>query len=180
MARLTPEKREDIKSALLLGDSQYKVAQEFEVSSATVNKIFKELDKETLKQTKSLVKEEVAIKTVLSEQSERFSKSFDDKVNDEIRRRGLVFGVIEKALELNQDILKANKTYEKVNVGDGVQQFEPRELNTTDIKNIIEGTDKASITLGVNQRHANSQVQINNTNAQQNNVKTLDDFYEEL
>lgn len=46
MARLTDKQREDIKNALLLGDSQYKVAQDFEVSSATVNKIFKELDEQ--------------------------------------------------------------------------------------------------------------------------------------
>lgn len=43
MARLTDKQREDIKNALLLGDSQYKVSQNFNISSATVNKIFKGL-----------------------------------------------------------------------------------------------------------------------------------------
>lgn len=169
MARLTEERREDIKNALLLGDSQYKVSQDFEVSSATVNKIYKSIPQEELDKVKDIVKDEVTIKTTLSEQSERFVKAFDDKVNDEIRRRCLIFNASELLVKRTTDVLNSNQTVEKVNVGDGVQQFEPRQLNTTDLKNIGETLDKASVTLGVNQRHANSQVNIQNTNAQQTN-----------
>ena len=39
-----------------------------------------------------------------------------------------------------------------------------------DIKDLVDANDKLSITLGVNQRHANSQVNISNTNAVQNNL----------
>ena len=42
-----------------------------------------------------------------------------------------------------------------------------------DMKHIVDSIDKASITLGVNQRHANSQVNISNTNAVQNNNTPL-------
>ena len=45
--------------------------------------------------------------------------------------------------------------------------------NPNDIKTIIEASDKASLTLGVNQRHANSQINVTNTNAQQNNNTIL-------
>ena len=47
-----------------------------------------------------------------------------------------------------------NKVVDKLSCGDGVQNFEPRELNTTDLKNLSDTIDKASITLGVNQRHS--------------------------
>ena len=48
-----------------------------------------------------------------------------------------------------------------------------------DIKDLVDANDKLSITLGVNQRHANSQVNISNTNATQiNNNKSIDDFYD--
>lgn len=171
MARLTPEKKEDIKNALLLGDSQYKVSQDFEVSSATVNKIYKSIPKEDLEKVKDIVKDEVAIKTILSEQSERFSKSFEDKVNDEVRRRGLVFNASELLIKRTANVLAENKTVEKINVGDGMQQFESRELNPTDLKNLGETLDKASITLNVNQRHANSQVTVNTQN---NNMQQLE------
>jgi len=46
--------------------------------------------------------------------------------------------------------------------------IEKDNMPINDIKTIIEANDKASITLGVNPRHANAP-QINNTNAQQNN-----------
>lgn len=175
MARLTDKQREDIKNALLLGDSQYKVAQDFEVSSATVNKIFKELDEETIIKTKGLVKEQIAIKTVLSEQSESFSESFNDKVNEEIRRKGLVFNATEKLLKKASQMIEKNSVIDKINVGDGVQNFEPRELNTSDFKNLIDTIDKASITLGINPRHANTNIKVDNNNLQQTNL-TIEDI----
>ena len=177
MARLTDKQREDIKNALLLGDSQYKVAQDFEVSSATVNKIFKTLDLEVLEKTKGLVKEEIAIKTILSEQSESFSESFNDKVDEQLRRRNLECNASEKLLVKATEMIQKGQTVDKINVGAGIQQIEPRELDSSDLKNLADTIDKASITLGVNQRHSNSQVNIQNTNATQvnNNPLTLDE-----
>ena len=176
MARLTDKQREDIKNALLLGDSQYKVAQDFEVSSATVNKIFKTLDLEVLEKTKGLVKEEIAIKTILSEQSESFSESFNDKVDEQLRRRNLVFNASEKLLVKATEMIKKGQTVDKINVGAGIQQIEPRELDSSDLKNLADTIDKASITLGVNQRHSNSQVNIQNTNAVQAVTKIEREF----
>jgi len=44
------------------------------------------------------------------------------------------------------------------------------------MKHIVDSIDKASITLGVNQRHANSQVNISNTNAVQSVTKIEREF----
>lgn len=53
------------------------------------------------------------------------------------------------------------------------------DLDMMGHKNAQDLIDKASITLGVSPRHANSQVNFNNTNAQQNNVpKDFNEFYE--
>lgn len=93
----------------------------------------------------------------------------DDIAYEQIRLKGLVFTGVEKAVKKMTDIIDSGTVEEKINVGDGMQKFEERKINTTDLKNALDGYDKASITLGVNQRHANSQVQINNTNAMQNN-----------
>ena len=164
MARLTQEKREDIKNALMLGDSQYKVSQQFEVSSATVNKIYKSIPVEELDKLKGIVKEEVAIKSKVVEQSERFVKAFDTKVNDELRRKNLVFGGVEKAVQKMNEIIQDGYVEDKISVGDGVQKFEQRKLNATDVKNAIDGYDKASVTLGVNERFSNSQINVNTQN----------------
>ena len=182
MARLTESQREDIKNALLLGDSQYKVAQDFEVSPATVNKIFKGLDKSLIKQTERIVNDEVAIKSILATQSERFCKSFDDKVNEQLRRQNLVFNASEKLLVKATQMIDKNQTVDKINVGTGIQQIEPRELDSSDLKNLADTIDKASITLGVNQRHSNSQININNENNQaiQNNISIEDMSQKEI
>ena len=78
----------------------------------------------------------------------------------------------KKNLNRVMDMLDKNTKFEKVGVGDGVQNFEPVELNANDYKALQEAIDKASLTLGVNSRTGN--ISINNTNAQQSvqqNVK---------
>lgn len=148
MARLTDKQREDIRNQLILGESQYSIARDYEVSSATVNKIFKTITEDEFL-TKE-VKEEIAIKSKLSTQSESLVKAFDDKVNEQLRRQNLVFNASEKILA------KAIKMTEEVD-------------NATDLKALADTVDKSSITLGVNQRH--SSTVINNANAQQNNTQ---------
>ena len=75
--------------------------------------------------------------------------------------------------------LKNNTKLEKVSIGMGSQELVEVGLSADDFKQCQDAIDKASITLGVNQRHSNSQVNISNTNATQiNNNKSIDDFYE--
>lgn len=166
MARLTDKQREDIRNQLILGESQYAIARDYEVSSATVNKIFKTISEDEFLAKE--VKDEIAIKSKLSIQSESLVKAFDDKVNEHLRRTNLVFGIQERA------VVKAGELIDYID-------------NPKDLKDLIDGVDKASITLGVNQRHSNSQVNIQNTNATQNNIeinkeivlKTLQSFDDE-
>ncbi len=155
MARLTDKQREDIKNQLILGESQYSISRDYEVSSATVNKIFK-----TIREDEFLVKEvkeEIAIKTKLFAQSESIVKAFDDKVNEQLRRQNLVFNASEKALKKLDSLIDMTE-------------------DAQDMKHIVDSIDKASITLGVNQRHANSQVNISNTNAVQTITKIEREF----
>ena len=147
MARLTDEKREDIKNALILGESQYNAAKKFSVSSATINKIFK-----SIREDEFLVKEvkaEAAIKSALNTKSERLVKAFDDKVKESLRRQNLVYGIQEKAIQKATDMLE------------GIDAAQ-------DLKHLVDAVDKASITLKVSDRHA-PKTEINNTNATQNN-----------
>ncbi len=51
---------------------------------------------------------------------------------------------------------------------DVIEQHE-HDLTSGDYKNCIEAIDKASVTLGVNERCSSSQVQVNNANNQQTN-----------
>ena len=169
MARLTDAQRENIKNALLLGDSQYKVSQDFNISSATVNKIYKSIDEKTLSEVKGIVKDEIAIKSTLANQSESFVKAFEDKVNEQLRRQNLIFNVTEKIVKninkaVTQTIPILNDKGEEIGREDLI-------LDSKSAKEYIEAVDKASITLGVNQRHSNTV--INNANLQENENKTI-------
>lgn len=97
-------------------------------------------------------------------------------IEDETRISSLITSTSSLALiRTNQMLTKGTKQvpmkvkeyHEGRAVGESYE-FIDTQLEPKDLKEITESIDKASITLGVNQRHANTQ--INNTNAQQNNT----------
>lgn len=67
--------------------------------------------------------DEIAIKSILATQSERFCKSFDDKVNEQLRRQNLVFNASEKLLVKATQMIDKNQTVDQINVGAGIQQI---------------------------------------------------------
>ena len=89
----------------------------------------------------------------------------DEIADDNIRRKKLVYGITEKALS---KIDKALSRTVIVKDEDGKETEEEVEHSSKDIRDYVEAIDKASITLGVNHRHAQP-TKIENTNAQQTN-----------
>lgn len=169
MARLTDKQRDMIISDFNIGVSQNQLALKYECSPATINKLCKGLEPKY----KDKVNTVVAIKSELSKESEYQSECFDKEVNDKLRREGLVFNATEKLLKKASQMIDKNSVVDKINVGDGVQNFEPRELNTSDLKNLSDTIDKASITLGINPRHANTNIKVDNNNTQIENNNNL-------
>jgi hypothetical protein len=89
---------------------------------------------------------------------------------EEIYNKFLITNATQLNLVRVTEHLSNNKKLEKIGIGDGIQHFEEVGLGASDYKAAQEAIDRASITLGISQRHANSQVNIQNTNAQQNNI----------
>lgn len=174
MPRLSQETKDKILDDFHLGKSQNSLSYKYKCSPATINKICKGV----VPKFKDKVNTVVSIKTDLSRESEYLNESFDKEVNEMVRKRNLVFNATEKLIVRTAEILDSNKTIEKVNVGDGVQSFEPRELNTTDLKNLSDTIDKASVTLNVNPRHSTQQINVNTQNNQVQ-VKEFSDFYDD-
>lgn len=168
MARLKQETKDKILAEFHIGKSQNWLATKYECSPATVNKICKGV----IPKYKEKVNTVATIKTELNSESEYQSECFDKEVNDLLRRKNLVYGASEKLLQRTQQMIEDNKTFEKVNIGDGVQQFEPRELNSSDYKNLADTIDRSSITLGVNDRFSQSSVQVNQA-LMQNDSKAI-------
>lgn len=169
MARLTDSTREKILADFHIGKSQNWLAREYECSPATINKLCKGV----VSKFKDKVNTVVAIKTELNSESEYQSECFDKEVNDLLRRKNLVYGGVEKAVKKMNDIIASGYVEDKINVGDGMQKFENRALNTSDVKNAIDGLDRASITLGVSDRHSNQNINLNTQNNQSTLQRTI-------
>jgi len=158
MARLKKEEKE-----LLLADfhtghyTQRDLAKKYKVSTATVSSHTKGVIPENLDKVNALV----SINAELSEQSEQKVNAVHDKVNK-----------LSKDTELIHKLTKLNLKDMSDKLSDGLVAINDNKLAQDTI-------DKASITLGVNQRHA-PKGDINSNNNQQINeivgyeVKTIE------
>ena len=140
-----------------------------------------EKEKETFKQ-----KETDLVKRV-SNLEEYQITILDDLIQEELGNKSLLFSTANLSLIRKNQILTKNTkqviAYETIysDTGKPISKKPVAvdvELEPNDLKTIDDGIDKNAISLELAQRHSNSQVQINNSNAQQTNIKSLDDFYE--
>ena len=100
---------------------------------------------------KQLISQAVALEQKKKQFNETALQIHNEIVDEKLRRETLIYNATEKA------VIKATDMLDYID-------------DASDLKSIIDGLDKASLTLGVNQRHSNSQVNIQNTNAQQTNI----------
>ena len=171
MAKITDEIKNKISADYHTNKyNQRELAKRHHISLGTINNITKGV----VPINEHLVDAKVALDKGFEERSETEMNAIMNTANDILRRQNLVFNASEKLIKRTRELVDSNKTVEKVNIGDGTQAFQERELNASDLKNLADTVDKASLTLGVNQRHSNSQVTVNNTNAQQNNSNHSD------
>jgi len=141
-----------------------------------------------IKQQKATKKQQIA--TVFNEYE---IKIIEKVVDEEAKVKELIHSTATLAVLRQNELLAKGKKQVMLKVaqydseGKRIgEDFEPYEvpLSSSDIKDVVESVDKASITLGVSQRHANSQVTVNtqNNNTQQVAVtkevvkKVLDEF----
>lgn len=139
-----------------------------EISKAQISKKSKIENWQKGNEKKQLISQAIEVTEQKETLNETALQVHNELVDEQLRRRNLVFG-------------NAEKLARKINLmTDEVEEAK-------DIKDLVDANDKLSITLGVNQRHSNSQVNIQNTNATQNNIevnkeivlKTLQSFDDE-
>ena len=179
MAKLTPQDEINLVSDWKTGRySQRDLASKYNCSKGKVSQLTEGIEKAKNDQ---VVKAQITILTAKSLLSDEEMTAIMTAAQNEVFNKGLITNATQLNLVRTMEYLTKNQKLEKINVGDGVQNFEPVGLGADDFKYCQDTIDKASITLGINPRHANSQINISNdnTNAIQNNIKTLDDFYEQ-
>jgi mRNA-degrading endonuclease HigB of HigAB toxin-antitoxin module len=94
-------------------------------------------------------------------------------VEDVVANRLQVYDISNTILKGVEKLVKGGKA-QKI-LADGV--IVECDLQAKDYKDLQDAVDKASVTLGINQRFSQSQVNIQNNN-QINQLNTIDDFYD--
>ena len=109
---------------------------------------------------------------VLAVVSEVEAEVHKEIVDEQVRRKNLIFNVTEQAIRLAGEMLKDNnkevpmKIRESLGEGASIEKVINHDttLDPLDIKNLIDGFDKASITLGINERHAKNNIAVQQVN----------------
>ena len=162
MAKITNKIKEKILADFHTGKfSQRELAKKYNASKTTIANLTKGLSPKNDR----LVEAQISLLSAQSSLTTTEMTAIMTAAKDEAYNRGLIFNATQKNLAKITQMLDKNTKYEKVGVGDGVQNFEPVELNANDYKALQDAIDKASLTLGVNQR--TSSTTINNANVQQ-------------
>lgn len=187
MAKLSDRQKNNIIAKFKTGTyTNIQLAKLYKVDEKTIRNITAGISKDNadiveagvlLEKAKKSEKTPIEISEINKAIEYRLKQEFTED-----NKRVRVYDTSFKILDAIDGILKKGKVEEKVSVGDGVQQFEERYLNASDTEKLANAVDKISVTTNVNQRHSNSQVTVNNSNlnAQQNTVRKLTDFYEDL
>jgi hypothetical protein len=133
------------------GYSQRDLASKYSCSKGKVSQLTKGIEKS---QNGHIVDAQMTILSAKSLLSDEEMTAIMNTAQELAQNKNLVFGVTQKALKKLNTLVDETET-------------------ANDLKTIIEASDRASLTLGVNPRFA-PKTEINNTNAQQNNDNQIE------
>ena len=139
-----------------------------EISKAQISKKSKIENWQKGNEKKQLITQAIEVATKKETLNETALNVHNEIVNEQLRRQNLIFNVTEKIVKninkaVTQTVPILNDKGEEIGREDLI-------LDSKSAKEYIEAVDKASLTLGVNQRHSNSTIISNNSNVQSNEL----------
>ncbi len=177
MARPSKYNWEDIEKHYRAGYSQKQITEQFGCPKSSLSeKVKKEgwVVSELAEHLNKGIVEVSELKSSLIKEDVRLCEIVEDKANEEARRKKLVTNASEAILKRVQDLADTNKKqvvmkvkeYSKDNGSSESLDMIEVALDTTDLKNMAETADKVGMTIGVVQRHANQNINVNTQNNQ--------------
>ena len=188
MAKLTERQKNNIVAKWKTGQYTLRdIANLYKVDHKTIHRIVEDVPKENADIIEAQTQLEILKKSTKTPQEiAEINKSVESRlkaINDSDSLRLKIYETQISAVDLIAKVLNKAKKQVPIKVkqydsdgrvnGETVEIVE-LELESSDLKNLVDSVDKASQTIKVNERHANTT--INNTNAQQNNENTVIEF----
>ena len=181
MAKLTERQKNNIVAKWKTGQYTLReIANLYKVDHKTIHRIVEDVPKENADIIEAQTQLEILKKSTKTPQEiAEINKSVESRlkaINDADSLKLKIYETQISAVDLIAKLLNKQKKQVPIKVkqydsdgrvnGETVEIVE-LELESSDLKNFVDSVDKASQTIKVNERHANTT--INNTNAQQNN-----------
>ena len=181
---LSDQQREKIESMLAVGGiSKRKIAKEVGCSEKTVRNVESEMELENsaLSALADLEKDNIimgkAIEKKKSALSPHLKSAYDELLLTKLQAENLALNVNNALLMKLYDMIEDGTKDEKLNVGDGMQSIEPIRYAPSDMAHIAKAAQIATDSLGITERHAKTQIGIqNNTDGQRAKIVRFDEI----
>ena len=165
MAKLSDYDKKLLVADFLTGKySQRELAKKYNISLGSVNKLTKDVEPVN----EHLVNAQISILSAKAILPIEQLNAIMNTAQEEIYNKNLITNATQLNIARTIEYLSNNKKLEKVATGKGFETLTEVGLGASDFKQCQEAIDKASITLGINQRHSNSTIISNNSNVQEN------------
>jgi len=154
--------------------SYYAVAKHYKIDKNTAQKILDGIQQENSDIVEICVVAESAKKTLKN----HLELNAVERV---IKERLKIDEISNLLLDKMKNHLQQGKAQKIVTESEGSNssaEVVEYDLQADDYKKLADAVDKASITIGVNQRHSNSQINVNTQVNNETNIKSIGDFYE--
>lgn len=181
MAKLTDRQKINLIAKWKTGQyTKVQLAKAYKVSESYVRKTIGEIPAENadiveasiiLEKAKKCDKSAIEVTAINQAVEYRLKREYSDD-----NKRVRVYDTSFEILDTINGILKKGTVTEKINKGDGVQDFEPRDINADDALKMANAVDKISQTTNVNSNRAVNEVTVNT----QNNVQQTTELNKEL
>ncbi len=135
MAKLTPAIKAQILADFDCGISQNALARKYRVSPATINKLCKGKKPQMSDLVNAKVNTEIAVARELIDKTEAQVNAFNENVSKKVNKAALIHDATARAVIRTDELLQSSES-------------------VSDHAMAIAAYDKASLTLGVNPRHA--------------------------
>jgi len=163
---ISKEKWLEVQGYYEAGLSLAKIKDKTGVDRSTISKKAKNQQWQHGRNTDYIEAKELIVEKKSTE-NQHLLNCADIVADDNIRRKNLIFGNAELMASKVPDILESfTKKDKDEETGEVTSEF---LMPSKDFKELAEANDKLSITLGVNDRHANSKVEVNTQNNNHSN-----------
>jgi len=155
--------------------SYYAIAKHYKINEKTAKKILENIPHENAYIVEVCSIAEEAIKSVKNPVE---LNAVENAVKERLKVHEITHDILDGISKLTKGGKAQKVVTESEGGGSNSAKVIDYDLQADDYKKLADAVDKVSVTQGINQRHANTNLQVNTQVNNETNIQNIEEFYE--